>query len=238
MHVAVPLSNVEAQVRQSTSYQIESDSINIGGGLASSTSYIQESTVGEQATGLSQSASYQLKAGYQQMHEVYLAMSSPVDVTMIGPIGGISGGTSTGSTTVTVTTDSRAGYQLSINASNDPAMQSGSFTIADYVPVGDPDFSFTVAGGESYFGFSPEGADVVDRFLDNGVDTCNTSTNETAGACWDGLATTPTPIAQGNGSNHPAGADTTIEFMVGIGAGANQEPGTYVATTTLTLLSL
>ena len=41
-----------AQVRSSTNYQLQSDSINIGGGLSSSTNFVQESTVGEVATGV------------------------------------------------------------------------------------------------------------------------------------------------------------------------------------------
>jgi hypothetical protein len=65
-----------AQVRSSSNYQLQSDSINIGGGFSSSTSYIQESTVGEVATGISDSSSYSLRAGYQQMQEVYISMTT------------------------------------------------------------------------------------------------------------------------------------------------------------------
>jgi hypothetical protein len=229
---------VAAQVMQSSSYQIESDSINIGGGLASSTNYAIEDTVGEQATGESNSSSYRLRAGYQQMQEVYLAITAAADVTMSNSIGGVTGGNATGSTMVTVTTDSRAGYQLSISASTSPAMQDGSNTIADYAPGVDPEFVFTTDASESHFGFSPEGSHVVDRFKDNGTDTCNTDTNETTDRCWDGLSTTPAPIAESNNSNHPAGTDTTIKFQVGVGGSVNQVPGTYVATTTLTLIAL
>lgn len=226
-----------AQVMQSSSYQIESDSINIGGGLASSTSYSLEDTVGEQATGISDSASYSIRAGYQQMQEVYLAITAAADVVMDPSIGGVSGGTSTGSTTVTVTTDNRAGYTLSISAESSPAMQDGVNTISDYVPAGAPDFLFTTGVSDAHFGFSPEGADIVDRFRDDGA-TCATDTGDSTDRCWDGLSTSPIDIAAGAGSNHPNGTDTTIKFQVGIGGSANQVPGTYVATTTLTLLPL
>ena len=230
--------SVKAQVMQSTSYQIESDSINIGGGLASSTTYVLEDTVGEQATGQSDSASYSIRAGYQQMHEVYLAISAAADVTMSPAIGGVSGGNATGSTMVTVTTDNRAGYQLSISASNSPAMQSGANTIADYAPGVNPEFLFTTGASESHFGFSPEGSDVTDRFKDNGTSACNTGSSETADRCWDGLSTSPALIAESTNSNHPSGTDTTIKFQVGVGGSVNQVPGTYVATTTLTLIAL
>ena len=60
--IVLLLLNVSlAQVRSSASYQLQSDSLNVGGGLSTSTSYISESTVGEVATGESSSASYMLK---------------------------------------------------------------------------------------------------------------------------------------------------------------------------------
>lgn len=228
---------VLAQVMQSGSYQIESDSINIGGGLASSTNFIQESTVGEIATGPSDSASFSLRAGYQQMQEVYLALSAAADVSMAPAIGGISGGTATGSTAVTVTTDNRAGYTLSIQAENDPAMQSPTSTIADYTPTGDPDFTFDTLATESHFGYSPEGTDIVDRFKDDGG-SCNTGSGDTADRCWDGLTTSAVDIASAGSANHPNGTETTIKFQVGVGGSVTQTPGTYTATTTLTLLPL
>lgn len=238
VHLFATTVLVRAQVMQSSSYQIESDSINIGGGLSSSTNYIQESTVGEQATGPSDSASFSLRAGYQQMQEVYLALSAVADVTMAPAIGGVSGGTATGSTEVTATTDNRAGYSLSIQAENNPAMVSGAYTIADYIPAGDPDFTFSTGATESHFGYSPEGDDIVERFTDNGGICNNGAGSDTTDRCWDGLTTSPVGIAAGGGANHPDGATTTVKFQVGVGGSVNQEPGTYVATTTLTLLPL
>lgn len=231
------LPMVSAQVMQSASYQIESDSLNIAGGWASSTTYVLEDTVGEQATGESSSGSYRLRAGYQQMQAVYLAITAAADVSMSQTIGGVTGGNATGSTMVTVTTDNRAGYQLSIHALNNPAMQDGVNSIADYVPSGNPDFTFTTGASDSHFGYSPEGDDIVGRFRDL-AGSCNSGTGDTADACWDGLSTTPELIAENNNSNHPTGTDTTIKFQVGVGSNVNQVPGTYVATTTLTLIAL
>ena len=226
-----------AQVRSSNNYQLQSDSLNFGGGLATSSNYSQESTFGEIATGQSDSSTYSLRAGYQQMQAVYLAMTTPANVVMSNLIG-IGGGTSNGSTTVVVTTDSPAGYELSIAAENSPAMQSPTQTITDYAPAGDPDFVFTTDATEAHFGFSPSGPDVVDRFLDNGVDTCNTDSNNTALACWDGLSTTPITIASAATANQPLGASTTIHFRVGLGSNVVQEAGTYVSTTTVTAIAL
>lgn len=227
-----------AQVMQSPNYQIQSDSLNVGGGLSTSSSYSIESTAGEIATGPSDSSSYSLRAGYQQMQEVFISIAGASNVVMSPSIPGLSGGTSNGSTTVTVTTDSPSGYQLTIAASNDPAMQKGADTIADYAPGGDPSFAFTTASGDAHFGYTPEGAHVVQRFLDNGSDTCNTGSTDTSLACWDGLTTSEVAVAQDTNPNHPDGATTTVNFRVGIGSSAAQAPGTYTATTTLTALPL
>lgn len=228
-----------AQVRSSSNYQLQSDSINIGGGFSSSTNYVQESTVGEVATGESDSGGYSLKAGYQQMQEVFISMTTPPNVVMSPNLVGVGGGTSNGSTTVTVITDSSAGYELTIAAENDPSMQSGANTIADYIPAtADPDYTFTTGNNDAHFAYSPSGVDVVQRFLDDGISDCNTSSTNTDLACWDGLSTTAETIASSPNSNHPAGATTTVNFRVGLGAGVVQVPGEYVATTTLTALPL
>ncbi|MFT7507102.1 MAG: hypothetical protein ACI92I_000240 [Acidimicrobiales bacterium] len=227
-----------AQVMTSSNYQIQSDSVNVGGGLSSSTNYSLESSAGEIATGQSDSTSYSLRAGYQQMQEVYIAVSSASSSLTLSPsIGGVTGGTSNGSTTVTVTTDSISGYQLTIEAEGNPAMQNGAETIADYTPAGVPDYTFTTGSGDAHFGYTPEGADVVQRFLNSGV-TCNSGSSNAASACWDGLSTTAVAIASATGSNHPTGTETSVRFRVGVGSSVVQATGVYTATTTLTALSL
>ena len=236
--LSVSSQTLSAQVRSSGSYQLQSDSLNFGGGLSSSTNYVQESTIGEVATGESSSSNYTLKAGYQQMQSVYLALSAAADVTM-SSLAGVGGGTANGSTTVTVTTDGPAGYQLTIEAENSPALQSSSETISDYTPAAaEPDFTFMTAAADAHFGYSPTGVDVVDRFLDNGVDTCDTGSTNTNLACWDGLSTTAETVASATGANQPNGATTTINFRVGLGSSVVQEDGVYVATTTLTAIAL
>lgn len=227
-----------AQVMQSTNYRIQSDSVNFGGGLASSTNYSLESTAGEIATGESNSTSYALKAGYQQMVNSFISITAASPVSMTPSIPGITGGTANGSTTVTVTTDSPAGYQMSIRASASPALTKGGDSIADYVPVGNPDFTFTVGAGNALFGYSPSGVDTIARFKDDGASLCNTGSFETALACWDGLDTVDENIAQRTSANTPNGSTTTVNFRVGVGASSSQSAGIYTATTTLTALSL
>lgn len=229
---------VGAEVMGSTNYQIQSDSINVGGGLSTSTNYRQESTVGEMGTGNASSSNFWLHAGYQQMQEVYIAISGSTTTILTPAIGGITGGTSNGSTTVTVITDSPSGYALSIEAALSPAMQSSSGTLADYAPLGaNPDFSFTTNSADAHFGFSPDGVDVVQRFLDNGS-SCNAGSSNGLLTCWDGLSTTGALVSSGVGANHPDGATTTINFRVGIGNTSHPTAGTYVATTTVTAIPL
>ena len=171
------------------------------------------------------------------MQEVFISLSASGDVTMSPDLPGLTGGTSNGSTTVTVITDSPSGYRLTIEAENNPAMQSISSSIADYNAGADPDFSFLIGSTDAHFGYSPQGVDVVQDFLDDGG-TCNTGSLNTNLACWDGLSTSATSIAEGAGANHPSGATTTINFRVGLGSTAGVESGVYTATTTLTALPL
>jgi hypothetical protein len=232
------LSFASAQVMQSGSYRIQSDSINFGGGLGTSTNYSLESTAGEIATGESSSATYALKAGYQQMHEVYISLSGFGAVTLSPSIPGISGGFSNGSTTVTVVTDSASGYTLDIAASQSPAMQKGGDSIADYVPSGlVPDLNFVTDATDSHLGYTPEGVDIDQYFKDNGG-ACGVGSGDVTLSCWDGLSTTARTIATRTTANHPYGSTTTINFRVGVGGAVFQPSGSYVATTTITALPL
>ncbi len=235
--VLVLLRVAGAQVMTSPSYQLQSDSVNVGGGFSSSTNYIQESTTGEIATGPSDSTTYSLRAGYQQMQEVFISLSVPGDVTMDAALGGITGGTSNGSTTVTVITDSPAGYQLTIESENDPAMQisGGGSTIADY--SGAPDYTFTTVITDAHFGFTSSGVDTANDFSDDGSSGCGGGGDVEALVCWDGLSTTPRTISESSSANHTAGATTTISFRVGLGGSHSAvSSGLYIATTTLTAI--
>lgn len=228
-----------AQVMTSSNYQIQSDSINFGGGFSSSTNYSLESTGGEIATGPSDSSSYRLQAGYQQMQEVYISIGATNNVVMTPPLGGLVGGESNGSTSVHVMTDSPSGYSLSITTENNPAMNKGVDSIADYSPAGaSPDVFFIYTSSEAVFGFSPFGSDTIQRYLENSG-SCNQSGGSASStACWDGLSTGDTLIASDTNANHPVGATTTIYFKVGVGGSAGVPAGDYYATSTLTALPL
>jgi hypothetical protein len=223
---------------QSSAYKIVIDDISIGGRYSTSTTFILEDTLGETGTGNSTSTNYSMNAGYQQMYTSYISITSPSPVTM-PPLAGLGGGISTSSLGWTVITDNPAGYVLSVQSTSSPALKgSGGASFADYTPSGgSPDFAFSIAAASSAFGFSPEGADIVSRYKDNGS-LCNTGSGNTADACWDPFSTSSTNISQSTASNHPYGALTTIKIRAQIGSSKIQDSGTYNATITATAITL
>jgi hypothetical protein len=231
------INQVFGQTMSSGSFQLSSDSINFGGGLSSSTDFQMESTMGEIATGQSSSDTFSLRAGYQQMQEVYLSLTATSSITLQPSLPGLTGGTSTGAFDAFVITDSPAGYQLLIEAENSPAMQSGANSIANYIPAGSaPDFLFVTDPIDSHFGFTAEGPHAALAFQD-ASSACGVSGVSTPERCWTGLTTTPVVIASSLTSNHPTGATTTVRFQVGIGGSVVVAPGEYVATTTITAIA-
>ncbi len=224
-------------VMTSGSYKIELDSINTGGNFSTSTTYWVEDSLGEVATGKSNSTSYILdQAGYQ-MTDNTISITSPGDVTL-SSLGGVSGGTSSGSATWKVTTGNPGGYVLYVNSGTNPALKYNDAFFANYTRAGaNPDFTFSVAGSDSEFGFSPEGDHISTRFKDDGV-SCNTGTSDASDMCWDAFSTTPEVIAGTSVQNSPSGTDTTIKFRAFIGSNKIQDSGTYTATITVTALAL
>lgn len=225
------------QVMQSQSYKIESDSVNFGGGRSGSGAYGIEDSLGEVATGLSTSTGYVMQAGYQAMQIVGLAVTPADSVVMSPSIGGVTGGVSNGSTAFTVTTDDSAGYAVTIAASSSPALAAAGDSFADYAPSGSsPDYDFTYREDSSVFAFSTYGRDSANGFRASGS-VCG-SGSEVSGKCWDGLATSPKTIVSRSSANQPDGTVTVLSFRAASGSNHSQAPGTYVATTTLTVLPL
>ena len=227
------------QAMSSNNYKIQSQSINFGGVRSTSASYTMEDTAGEIATGISSSTNYVMGAGYQQMQVIYLSITQPANVIMSPSLGGLTGGTSNGNTSFIVTTDDPAGYTATIQASSSPALTMGSDSFQDYAPSvgGTPDFTFTNAATASSFAFSPEGADIAQTYKDNGT-TCNTGSSDTVNACWDGLSTSPKSFLSRTSNNSPSGTTITLKFRAASGASHVQTAGTYIATSTITVIAL
>jgi hypothetical protein len=229
---------VNAEGMSSSNYKIGTDSINFGGVRSSSGSYRVEDTAGEIATGNSSSASFAIKAGYQQDSTVNISVTPASNVTMAPSIPGLTGGTSNGQTSITVTTDNPAGYSANISAAASPALNTSYASFADYVPAGaNPDYTFTNSSSASSFAFTPEGNDITTRYQNSGTN-CGVAGSDTADACWDGLSTSSKTIVTRNSSNSPAGTVTTIKFRAASGSSHVQQDGIYTATTTITVMSL
>jgi hypothetical protein len=239
--IAFPLIAFGA-VMQSTSYKIDSDSINVGGTENSiSSNYTLSDTVGEVGTGNSTSVSYNLYAGYRSMTGAYVAISAPADVTMSPAINGLTGGTSNGQAAWTITTDAPGGYTLAVKASTNPALKSSNDSFADYTPVSGavPDFAFSIATTDSEFGFTPEGSDIVQKYKDNFILlSCNTGSSDTANSCWYNFSTTDETISQSTAANNPTGTMTTVKMRSQSGTSHIQTSGTYTATITATATAL
>ena len=229
---------VKAQEMSSSNYKIQFDSINTEGGLVSTSNYRINDTIGESVSGVSDSTNYKIKAGYQQMQEVYISVAVPAGIAMSPSIKEQSGGVSNGSGGATVITDSQSGYILTLKASTAPALQIATDSFADYTPAaaGAPDFSWSIVDNTSEFGFTPEGSDIAQKFKDNGV-VCNAGAGDTASACWYNLSTFEETIAQSTSANHSAGAVTTLRFRAHSGENHTQTAGNYQASLTLTALA-
>lgn len=232
------VSLLYAEEMSSQNYSIISDSVNAGGVFSTSTNYKIEDTTGDIATGISSSTNFYLYAGYQKQNVTDISLVPGNNVTLSPAIGGITGGTANGSSTFVVISDNDPGYMVSIKAASSPALTAGLDSFADYTPAGIvPDFSFSVAAGESEFGFSPEGSDIVGRFLDN-TSSCGTGSSDTTFACWDALSTSNQTIVQRMSATASSGSQTTLNFRAAIGAGKIQPEGVYLSTTTITILPL
>jgi len=230
-------NNVFSAVMQSSTYKIQTDNLNFGGIDSGSINYKVRDSLGEIATGDSNSANYYMKAGYWQMQESSISISAPSDLVM-DSMSGLSGGSSEGLMSWVITTDNTAGYNMTINSSTSPSLKSALDSLADYVPAGiDPDYNFTNLPANSSFGFSPEGTEVVSKFKDNGS-ICNTGSLETTGKCWEGLSTTPKIVTGSSSSNMPSGATSTIRFRAESGANRIQISGQYTVTITATATTL
>jgi hypothetical protein len=233
------LFTTEIFAMSSAIYKIGTDSVNTGGTENSTDgSTTLSDTIGEFVIGPSTSTSYSISAGYRTMQSSYISITAAGGVG-IPNIGGLGGEESLASSSWVVKTDNFAGYELYVRASTSPALQSSNGAyFSDYVPAGSaPDYQFVVAPTSSAFGFSPEGFDTPQRFLNDGVN-CDTGSFNTEDRCWDGFSTSNKTVSHRTTSNHPAGTETTLNYEVGIGINKIQDSGAYSANIIVTAVTL
>lgn len=171
-----------------------------------------------------------------------ISISSPSDVTMSPDIPGMTGGTGDGSATWTVVTSDTSGFNLSLKASTDPAMQSGANSFADYTAAGGttPDYDWSIAAADSEFGFTVEPATVADtdtKFKDNGS-ACNTGALNTADKCWLDFTTSNVQVInRTSGATSSSGEAEVVKFKAQSGTSHYQVEGSYTATITATAVT-
>ncbi|HMO77701.1 MAG TPA: hypothetical protein PKA42_01070 [Candidatus Paceibacterota bacterium] len=176
--------------------------------------------------------------------EISFLVQAP-NVTMVGALQGITGGTANGSTTAVVRTNSAGGYVMSIafaTTSSGNAMRgdvSLSSAIHDYpaTALGEPTYLFSTASTSAVFGYTASAADSADldsSFINDGND-CNEPGSHTADRCWMEPMTTGFQIID-RGSSAALGATTTVHFRVHVPNSPIPalEEDVYTATATLT----
>ena len=226
-----------AYVMSSGNYHIQSDdSLTPTGGIGASANYIFKDTMGQVSSGVSDSSLYKMKAGFQQMQEVSLSVSSPGDTALTPDIPGISGGTANADTHWTVQTDNSAGFDMKINASTNPALKlppDGVYYFNDYSTP--PTYNWNIGSNAAKFGFSvvpADANDIVTAFADNN-NNCGAGSN--VGNCWSGLSTTPVAIIHRTDRTDPTGQNELITFR----AQSNKflKSGDYSSSVTITVSS-
>ncbi len=235
-------TNIFAAAMSSGNYRIEADeSLANGGGNYASTNYIFRDTMGEVSTGPSDSSSYKVRAGYQEMLEAYLTISSPGDLTLSPDIPGMSGGTANASGSFNVITDSPSGFNMQLNVSTTPAMILGGTDVSHYFAnyAITPSFAWNVTSGNSLFGYTVEPnttADTAVAFLDNGSTTCGTGNANGSDTCWKGFSgVNATTVVNRTSRTSISGEPEKIKFR----AQSNNNflvSGTYKSVITITVL--
>jgi hypothetical protein len=195
----------------------------------------------EPAVSLGATATSQFTISQTVSTEISFATTAS-DVIMSPTLGGITGGTSNGATSVAVKTNNLDGYSMTIIASTSNANgMQGTASSSNYIPPyatavnGVPDYTFnTTVSSWGYNVNASTSADVAQIFRSNGGTPCNAGSTTSSSACWLAATTTAVTIINRNIPTPSTGATTTLSFEVHLIPNSMIPNDTYVATTTLT----
>lgn len=235
-----------AFLMESGNYKLDVDDSSSSGGDWTSTNYVFRDTMGEVSTGRSDSASYKLRAGYQEMLESYISISVPDDLALSPDIPGITGGTASGTITWTVISDNSAGFGMQIKAGSYTAMKLPSdptYYFDDYSPNnldGLPDIDWSVDAGDAEFGYTvePETLDDTVALFKEFIAPrqCGGGTANLSDTCWFNLTTDYQQIINRSSRTDTDGEDENIKFKAQ-SAGKFLKEGEYQATVTVVAAS-
>lgn len=180
----------------------------------------------------------------QQITDEISFLVTASDVSMVGAIMGLTGGSATGTTLAVVRTNDSQGYNMTLAFSSSTAMNQNGGTgyINNYTPATStlPDFTWVdnASGQAAEFGYTvmaSTSSDVDQSFLNNGS-LCNTGSSSTLNRCWLNPSTTPETIINRTTPTGNGGATTTLIFHVSVPNAPSPvlPSGTYTATGTLT----
>ena len=250
---AVVGRSVLAAVASSTNYQIETDSIGFLGATSSSASYQLNQTGGELGTGTSTSATYNLHAGWQAMQSagaISLSVFSS-QISLSPTLVGLTTGTTreaNGSFPVAVIGDG-VNYRLSVTGSGvaggglAPAGEDTPVFVAYNSGPNTPTYDWSLVSQiNAYFGFRPEGFELVTKYKNDGVSACGTGAWN-SGHCWNGLPSlingeSDETIAQGTGTTLDLLDTTYFYFRAAIGSLNPVTPETYVGGVRFTAVAI
>ncbi len=243
LFLSVPAGNVSANitpVASSTNYFIVQDAVSSGSSVSTSTNFSINDSIPVFSAENSTSTNFELKSGFLQMSSSFISITTPANVTMSPAINTSGGGVGNGSASWTITTDNSSGYTLSVKSATSPALKSSTDSFGDYATqvAGIPDYDFRQGNGADFFGFSPEGSDIISLYKDDGASACNTGSSDSADKCWDSFSTSDKTVSRRNSSNTPGGTQTTIKFRAEAGSAVHKAAGSYQATITITALAL
>ncbi|MCB9812612.1 hypothetical protein H6778_03070 [Candidatus Nomurabacteria bacterium] len=169
---------------------------------------------------------------------------NPSNITMTGPINGVTGGQATGTTQFVVQSNNSAGYYVEIdffdNGTSEAMLgdETASESLRNYSgATSTPSFGYTAstAAQFAYTVTSTTSSDTGPLFLNN-TTICGAGAVQSANTCWMTPSTTPIVIVDRD-SAATTGATSTITFNVTVPSGATPVPQaeTYTATATLSL---
>ena len=240
------LSSFVFGMMTSSNYQITFDSLNIGGeDLSDTNNYSLKDTIGEIATGLSESSLYKLFAGYRQAEPSEISLTCSSTVSGLTAINGITGGTSNGEFSCNVVTNNSTGYNMTLKKIEllcHSTLGCGTNKqFDDYSTTSDPiDYNWAnTPEGQEYWGFNVSSSSyptaVTQRFKDNGTQ-CNTGSNVSDGKCWTRIPTNPTTetVVNRTTATSPSGDNTYFGIRIQAGSSNALNSGTYTTTIVVT----
>lgn len=166
-----------------------------------------------------------------------ISITSPADTSMSTSLG-VSTNTAVATTTWNVKTNSVNGYTLGLQASTNPAMQTGGgVKIDDFATSSGPQ-AWSVSSGNAKFGFSAFGTDVSTAKWGTGS-ACSGAATSTISTTlkYSGFYTVATTTAQRTSTTTTSGVDTTVCYAVEQN-GFYIPSGLYTATITATATTL